>query len=85
MEVAEYAYPESWDDGGMDWSNPDPGRADYAMALRQAVLERAAAAHVPVGRGVLDVSPWRTVSAKASAPNLIRPPRPRAARAGVRT
>ena len=67
MEVAEYAYPESWDDGGMDWSNPDPGRADYAMALRQAVLERAAAAHVPVGRGVLDVSPWRTVSAKALA------------------
>lgn len=40
MAVIEYAYPQSWDDKGMDWKNPDPSNFDYIMALRLALMER---------------------------------------------
>lgn len=64
MEVIEYEYPESWDDKGMDWENPDPERADYVMAIRQAIMERAAAVHIslPVSYYYLAVSPMKAVS-----------------------
>ena len=62
MEVIEYECPKSWDDKGMDWENPDPERADYVMAVRQALMERAAAAHVALGNYFVDVSPMKAVS-----------------------
>jgi len=65
MEVIEYEFPESWDDRGMDWNAPDPRRADYVMAIRQALMERAAAAHVTLPSEVVAISPWKTVSLKA--------------------
>ena len=34
--------PKSWSDYGMDWSNPDPGNISYALALKEAICERAA-------------------------------------------
>lgn len=64
MEVIEYEFPESWDDRGMDWNAPDPRRADYVMAIRQALMERAAAAHVTLPSEVVAISPWKTVSLK---------------------
>ena len=65
MEVIEYETPRSWNDKGMDWSSPDPRKADYAMAIREALMERAAAAHVPLSRDVVAISPWKTVSLKS--------------------
>ena len=41
MLEIEYVEPKSWDDKGMDWNNPDPRRADYVMAIRGALMERA--------------------------------------------
>ena len=46
MEVIEYETPESWEDKGMNWNTPDPCNADYVMAIRQALMERCAAALV---------------------------------------
>ena len=43
MEVIDYVHPQSWDNKGMDWSDPDPRRADYMMAIRDAFLERMCA------------------------------------------
>ena len=34
--------PKSWSDYGMDWNNPDPGNISYALALKEAICERAA-------------------------------------------
>ena len=34
--------PQSWSDCGMDWNNPDPGNIFYALALKEAICERAA-------------------------------------------
>ena len=34
--------PKSWSDCCMDWSNPDPGNISYALALKEAICERAA-------------------------------------------
>lgn len=67
MEVIRYEAPESWDDKGMDWNAPDPANADYAMAIRQAVLERCAALRAAPDRRVLAVSPWKAVSRTAVA------------------
>jgi len=64
MEVIKYEEPESWDDKGMDWDDPDPRNADYAMAIRAAIMERFAAAHVSLPRDVAMISPWKTVSVK---------------------
>ena len=65
MAVIEYEFPESWDDKGMDWNVPDPRCADYVMAIREALMERAAAAHVSLPSEVVAISPWKTVSIKA--------------------
>ena len=62
MEVIKYETPESWDGKGMDWNAPDPANADYAMAIREAVLERCAALHATVDSRVLSISPWKTLS-----------------------
>lgn len=62
MEIIEYEYPDSWNAKGMDWKNPDPERADYVMAIRQAIMERAAAVHMTLSREVVDVSPLKAVS-----------------------
>lgn len=34
--------PQSWSDCGMDWNNPDTGNISYALALKEAICERAA-------------------------------------------
>ena len=60
--ITDYAIPQSWDDKGMDWENPDPLNADYAMAIREALLERCAAAGGTPSTGSLAISPWKTVS-----------------------
>lgn len=63
MEVIpKYKIPESWDDKGMDWENPDPRRADYVMALREAVMERVAATQNYMPDGVMSISPYKAVS-----------------------
>ncbi|MGN0852399.1 MAG: hypothetical protein ACI4Q3_03375 [Kiritimatiellia bacterium] len=65
MALIEYEMPDSWNAKGMDWNTPDPRCADYVMAIRQALMERAAAAHVSLSRDVVCISPWKTVSLKA--------------------
>ena len=65
MAVIEYETPDSWNAKGMDWSAPVPRRADYVMAIREALMERAAAAHVSLSRDVVAMSPWKTVSLKS--------------------
>ena len=65
MEVTEYEMPDSWNAKGMNWGNPDPGRADYVMAIRQALLERAAVLHRSVSSELFRISPFRTVSRRA--------------------
>ena len=67
MEVIEYEYPDSWNAKGMNWENPDVEKTDYVMALRQAVMERAAALHVSLDRDVFRISPMRAVSREALA------------------
>jgi len=62
MEVIEYSEPESWEDKGMDWNVPDPRKADYAMAIRAAIMERCAAAHIWLPTDVARISPWKPVS-----------------------
>ena len=65
MLEIEYVEPKSWDDKGMDWNNPDPRRADYVMAIRGALMERAAAAHCSLDRAIKDVRPYAPVSIEA--------------------
>jgi hypothetical protein len=65
MAVIEYEMPTSWDSKGMDWDDPDPRRADYAMAIRQALMERAAVLHTSLSRDVTAISPWKAVSLKS--------------------
>ena len=65
MEVIEYEYPDSWNAKGMNWENPNPECADYVMALRQAIMERAAVLHTTPDQEVFGVSPFRAVSRKA--------------------
>ena len=65
MALIEYEMPGSWNAKGMDWNSPDPRKADYVMAIRQALMERASAAHVSLSRDVLAISPWKTVSLKS--------------------
>ncbi len=62
MEVIEYEEPTSWDSKGMNWDVPDPRVADYAVAIRNALMERCAAAHVSLPRGVAAISPWKPVT-----------------------
>ncbi len=38
--MSTYTEPTSWNDKGMDWNNPQPGKADYIFALRNAISER---------------------------------------------
>ena len=57
MEVIEYEEPESWDDKGMNWNDPDPRNADYVMAIRRALMERYAVIHSSMPSGVLRISP----------------------------
>ena len=65
MAVIEYEFPDSWNAKGMDWNTPDPRKADYIMAIRQALMERATAAHRSLSRDLIAISPWKTVSLKA--------------------
>lgn len=62
MEMIEYETPGSWEAKGMNWNTPDPRCADYAMAIRQALMERCAALHASVDRRVLKITPWKTIS-----------------------
>lgn len=62
MEVIEYETPDSWNAKGMNWANPDPEKADYVMAIRQALLERAAVLHRSLSTEVLRITPYRAVS-----------------------
>ena len=65
MEVIEYDEPRSWDDFGMDWNDPDPRSAHYMMALRNAYMERMAAAADDAymySWGVLRLAPWKAVN-----------------------
>ncbi len=65
MEMIHYEEPQSWDDYGMDWNDPDPRCAHYVMAIRAAFLERAAAAKdgfVSSGWQILKISPWKAVN-----------------------
>ena len=66
MEVIQYVEPRSWDDFGMDWNDPDPRCAHYVMALRNAFLERMAAAregYYASAWRILKISPWKAVNA----------------------
>lgn len=59
MDVAAYQYvmPQSWNDKGMDWDNPDPSNLDYLMALKLALEERAAITGFQIGgNGVIESS-----------------------------
>lgn len=67
MEVIEYETPTGWDSKGMNWNTPDPSRADYVMAIRQALMERCAALHMGVDSRVLRISPCKAVSRAAVA------------------
>ena len=67
MAVIEYEMPDSWNAKGMDWNSPDPRKADYVMAIRQALMERCAALHTSVDSRVLKISPYKTVSRTAVA------------------
>lgn len=40
MAMSDYIPPESWEDKGMNWGNPDPGCFDYFFAIIQALKER---------------------------------------------
>lgn len=40
MESMTYTPPASWDDKGLDWSNPDPRNLDYLAAIIEAAKER---------------------------------------------
>ena len=63
MEViGDYEIPDSWEAKGMNWNTPDPTNADYAMAIRQALLERCAALHTSADPRIYRISPWKTVS-----------------------
>ena len=62
MEMIEYEEPTSWGSKGMDWNTPDPRVADYAVAIRNALMERCAAAHIPLPWGVATISPWKPVT-----------------------
>ena len=69
MEVISYEEPRTWDDFGMNWSDPDPRCAHYVMAIRNAFLERIAATqdgHAAYSSSVFRrFSPWKAVSADA--------------------
>lgn len=65
MEVMDYAAPESWDDKGMDWNAPDPRNADYAMAVKLALMERANVCGYSLSNEVVGISPWKPASHEA--------------------
>ena len=69
MEVIEYEEPRSWDDLGMDWNDPDPRRACYILALRNAFLERMAApqdGYLTYENNIVrKISPWKAVNTDA--------------------
>jgi len=67
MEVIDYEIPDKWDAKGMNWGNPIVERADYAMAIREALMERAAVLHTGVSADVMAISPYKPVSRKALA------------------
>lgn len=62
MEIIEYEEPDSWEAKGMDWNVPDPRNADYVMAIRNALMERCAAAHIYLPSAVARISPWKPVT-----------------------
>lgn len=59
MEIMKTVLPNSWDDLEMDWDNPDPGCANYVLALREALIERATLVNQAVGSSVFAVMPLR--------------------------
>ena len=67
MEVVAYEEPSSWDDCGMDWNNPDPRNAAYAMAIRSALAERCVASGQSMPLAALKICPWKPVSVASLA------------------
>ena len=65
MEVIEYAPPTSWSDKGMNWEKPDPANIDYAVALREAIIERAILVKRKINDALLAIMPCRPLSAAA--------------------
>ena len=59
MEIMKITLPTSWDDCSMDWNDPDPGCANYVLALREALVERAIAVNRSIGSNVFTVMPLR--------------------------
>lgn len=58
MAVMDYEMPKSWNDKGMDWSNPDPRNPDYIMAIREALFERVYATQYYISGRFDRLSPW---------------------------
>lgn len=66
MEIINYVPPQSWNDKGLDWTNPDPRNVDYVMALKYALLERGAAAGSRLYESYLKrLSPCKPITRKA--------------------
>ena len=62
MEVIEYTLPTSWYDKGMNWEKPDPANIDYAVALREAIIERAILVKRKINDALLAIMPCRPLS-----------------------
>lgn len=63
MEIIKYVPPQSWNDKGLDWENPDPRNIDYVIALREALIERAAASNAYFyPRELKSVSPCKPIT-----------------------
>lgn len=63
MEIIETSLPEAWTDLNMDWSDPDPGDVSYALAMREALLERAILVGRPLHGNVFTIMPQRPLLA----------------------
>lgn len=59
MEIVEIPLPETWTDLNMDWSDPDPGNVNYALAMREALLERAILVGQQMSSNVFSIMPQR--------------------------
>ena len=65
MEVIEYTLPTSWHDKEMNWEKPDPANIDYAVALREAIIERAILVKRKINDALLAIMPYRPLSVAA--------------------
>lgn len=62
MEVIDYTPPASWDGKGMNWSKPDLGCVDYAVAFREALIERAILVGYIPDNALYNIMPYRPLS-----------------------